>query len=349
MLAQDRRPDVIELLQTRQADDYQVGRDDDGHEIGIAVDGGGMAGVTNGGMVAELAERGLLQRADRLIGISAGAIDAAAALAGQAALIRSVYVDRLAGNDFIRLRRLFRRGETIVRPDVLGDILATELDTQAIFDNPTKLSFGVTNLSECRPYTVRTDDPASTPQDLPAWLMIGAHLPLAAGPAVRHPNTLNGDDNPSTDLWCDGGLSHPSTEMLAMHEGCTDILTLANRPLQPWSINRRNVLLVAHWMRQQYRAEYGNDRDPGSSFVSFSILQKKHIDALRNGEYAPRVSILVIAPPGHPNLPEAFTMNPEKLKQGYDLGRHAVSEAVAPRVSSLPVEAVPALVVPRIA
>src|SRR5579871_2481947 len=83
---------IFELLRAR-ADRGSVRPHADGASIALCVEGGAMRGVVSAGMVSALEELGLVTAFDAVYGSSAGAINAAYFLAGQARLGTTIYFE----------------------------------------------------------------------------------------------------------------------------------------------------------------------------------------------------------------------------------------------------------------
>jgi predicted acylesterase/phospholipase RssA len=81
----------------------------DEHVVALAIEGGGMRGAVSAGMCVVLEAAGLIPAFDRIYGLSAGALNACAAAAGQAALNATYYEDVAARNVINRMRALLRR------------------------------------------------------------------------------------------------------------------------------------------------------------------------------------------------------------------------------------------------
>src|SRR5262245_64259967 len=89
----------------------------DGRKVGLIVEGGAMRGVISCAALMALEELGLTEAFDEIYGASAGAVNAAYFLAGQAAYATTIYYQRINNSRFIR--NLWRR--KIVDIDSLFD------------------------------------------------------------------------------------------------------------------------------------------------------------------------------------------------------------------------------------
>src|SRR5499427_10902305 len=98
---------TIDLLKER-ADCWRRGRPSrDGRKVALIVEGGAMRGVISCAALMALEELGLTEAFDEIYGASAGAVNAAYFLAGQAAYATTIYYQRINNSRFIR--HLWRR------------------------------------------------------------------------------------------------------------------------------------------------------------------------------------------------------------------------------------------------
>src|SRR6478736_2956717 len=115
--------DTIGLLKERVAQAQRSIPPSDGRKIGLIVEGGAMWGVISCAALMGLEELGMTGVFDEVYGASAGAVNAAYFLAGQAAYATTIYYQKINNTWFIR--RFWRR--KIVDLDHLFDsIIAGE-------------------------------------------------------------------------------------------------------------------------------------------------------------------------------------------------------------------------------
>src|SRR5262244_248370 len=108
---------AIEVIKER-ARRCRKGRDvSDGRKTALIVEGGAMRGVISCAALMALEELGMTSVFDEVYGASAGAVNAAYFLAGQAALATTIYYQKVNSTRFIR--RLWHR--PIVNIDALFD------------------------------------------------------------------------------------------------------------------------------------------------------------------------------------------------------------------------------------
>jgi predicted patatin/cPLA2 family phospholipase len=212
---------VVERLRARAAAGSRPGERaaDDTDRIALVVEGGGMRGVISSAMAAELEARGLTDAFDLAVGTSAGALNAAALLAGVAAGCTEAYVGPFSGRAFINPWRLLG-GRRAVDVGYTLRYAGPELDAdrhRRTFESPIAL------------HCVATDVDAGKAVDLHGFadaaemlqaLLATSRLPWVGGPPVA----LRGR------RWLDGGLVEAIPVRTALELGATHVLVLQTRP-----------------------------------------------------------------------------------------------------------------------
>ena len=196
-----------------------------------------MRGVISAGAVTALEHLHLAQRFDAVYGVSAGALDCAYMLAGQAAMGTTIYFDDLPAAHFVRARRILAARPPIALDELIDEIVARRkrLDVAAVED--ARPEFHV--LATCLEHRAleRPHGP------LLERLRAAARVPLLSGPPVR----LNG-----CRLY-DGGLLSPLPVELAAADGATHILVLRTRPDGP-AVRRHGHVerAMLSWLRRAH-------------------------------------------------------------------------------------------------
>lgn len=211
---------VIDLLRRRLA---RGGRPpfDDGARIALCVEGGAMRGVISAGMVSALEALGYTQAFDAVYGSSAGAINAAYFLAGQARLGTTIYSENINNRRFIDLSRSLR-GRPIVDLGYLLEgvaVHAKPLDVARVLASASPLTVMATDVATAQAVCLRG---FSSDRPLIRALRAGATMPIVAGDPVD---------------WCggryfDASLTEPIPVPQAETDGCTHILVLLTRPVE---------------------------------------------------------------------------------------------------------------------
>jgi predicted patatin/cPLA2 family phospholipase len=191
---------------------------DDGARIALAVEGGAMRGVISAGMVGALEELGLTDAFDAIYGSSAGAINAAYFLAGQARLGTTIYYEDINNRRFISLGRA-AVGRPIVDLGFLLDDVAVRrkrLDVDRVLGSTTPLSVLATDVITGERATLRGFTDTGQLRDA---LRAGATMPVVAGP----PRVYGGR------RYLDASLSEPIPVPVAEADGHTHVLALLTR------------------------------------------------------------------------------------------------------------------------
>src|SRR5438477_4680687 len=94
--------DTIDLIKERARRIRQGGPPRDGRKVALIVEGGAMRGVISCAALMGLEELGLTDAFDEVYGASAGAMNAAYFLAGQAGYATPIYYQKINNTRFIR-------------------------------------------------------------------------------------------------------------------------------------------------------------------------------------------------------------------------------------------------------
>jgi predicted patatin/cPLA2 family phospholipase len=297
------KPSPIDVLRARRA-----GADDE-YRVALVVEGGCMRGVISAGAVTALEHLHLAQRFDAVYGVSAGALDSAYMLAGQAAMGTTIYFEDLPAVHFMRARRVLAARPPIALDGVIDGIVAQRkrLDVVAVAD--ARPEFHV--LATCLEHRAleRPHGP------LLERLRAAARVPLLSGPPVR----LNG-----CRLY-DGGLLSPLPVELAAADGATHILVLRTRP--DGSAVRRHAHVeraMLSWLRRAHPETRWMPVVPGGRY-------ERQLAALPAGITARGdAQVQVIVPHGPPM--SQSEMNPSTLRAGAWTGLTSVERVMGERV-----------------
>lgn len=248
---------VVEILQRRVARKSRVPHDD-GASVALAVEGGAMRGVVSAGMVSALEALKLTDAFDAVYGSSAGALNAAYFLAGQAALGTRIYYEDINNRQFIDMRRPLL-GRPVVNLSYLIDDVAVRrkpLDLARVLASPAPLRVMATDLATSASVALRGfADGASLLNAMRA----GATMPVMAGPPV----TYNGS------RYFDASLTEPIPVPTAEADGHSHILVLLTRPTESLRImsgfDRAFVLPRLRRISPELAAKYV---DPGTEYAA---------------------------------------------------------------------------------
>jgi len=210
---------VADLVKSRHATGSSPGARSDTAKLGLIIEGGGMRGVVSGGMVGALETLDLLHCFDAVYGSSAGSINGAYFLAGQARYGTTIYYQDINNRSFIDMKRLFANRPALSLEFLLDDVAENvkPLRWERVLNSRIPLIAVASSLSEGRAehLTGFTDK-----EDLRECLRASARIPIVAGPPVQHRGMI---------LW-DALIYEPIPLRAALDDGCTHILALLTRP-----------------------------------------------------------------------------------------------------------------------
>jgi predicted patatin/cPLA2 family phospholipase len=212
---------VLDVLR-RRAHDGSRAPHGDGAKVALCIEGGSMRGVISAGMVVALEQMGWLECFDAVYGSSAGAMNGAYFVAGQAAVGATIYHDDINRRAFIDLLRPLR-GKPILDLDFLVDDVMRKqkpLDTARVIASPVPLIALATDAQTGRRHLFRD---FADGRDLLRALRAGATMPVFAGPPYAH----------RRGRYFDALLSEPIPVPAAEDDGHTHILALLTRPYSP--------------------------------------------------------------------------------------------------------------------
>ena len=207
---------TIDLLKER-ADCWRRGSPfSDGRKVALIVEGGAMRGVISCAALMGLEDLEMTHIFDEVYGASAGAVNAAYFLAGQAAFATTIYYQKINNTRFIR--RLWHR--TIVDIDGLFDsIIARDcaLRVEKVLASRSRLFI---TIADARTGEAFLGLAQSSQTPLLTLLKASSAIPLL----------YNGLVDVDGRACLDGALTNPLPVHDAIASGCTDLLVLLTRP-----------------------------------------------------------------------------------------------------------------------
>jgi predicted patatin/cPLA2 family phospholipase len=207
---------TIDLLKERARCLNMGGVPRDGRKVALVVEGGAMRGVISCAALMALEELGLTDVFDEVYGASAGAVNAAYFLAGQAGYATTIYYQKINNTRFIG--RLWSR--QIINIDHLFDsIIAGDrpLRIDKVLSSRSRLFI---TIADAATGEVFLDLAQSNQTPLLTLLKASTAMPLFYNALV----SINGRQ-------CfDGGWINPLAIPEAIQSGCTDLLVLLTRP-----------------------------------------------------------------------------------------------------------------------
>jgi predicted patatin/cPLA2 family phospholipase len=208
--------DTIGLLKER-AEQVQHGIiPSDGRKVGLIVEGGAMRGVISCAALHGLEELGMTQVFDEVYGASAGAVNAAYFLAGQAGYATTIYYQKVNNTRFIR--RMWHR-QVVDLDELFDSIVRRErpLHVEKVLASPSQFFVVVADARTGESFLVNAHSSATPVLTL---LKASSAMPLL----------YNGLVDVDGRQCFDGGLINPLPIMDAIENGCTDLLVLLTRP-----------------------------------------------------------------------------------------------------------------------
>jgi predicted patatin/cPLA2 family phospholipase len=210
---------VTEVLHARLREGSRPGARSDPHRVALVLEGGGMRGVVSAGMTAALERLGLTRCFDIAIGSSAGALNAAALVAGVARPAAAMYHTVLASRKFVNpVRLLFGRPALDVRfvlAHAAGDV--DEGRHERTIASPIPLHCIALDVDSARAVEftgMRTKD------ELWDVLLATTRMPWIGGEPVR----IDGR------RYIDGAMTCPIPLAHGLEAGATHVLVLQTRP-----------------------------------------------------------------------------------------------------------------------
>src|SRR5262245_17667194 len=144
-----------------------------------------MRGVVSAGMVSALEHLGLTHAFDAVFGSSAGAINGAYFLAGQAALGTGIYSEDINNRHFIDLMRPLRGRPIVDLGFLMHDVARRRkpLDVDKVLGSPAPLVVMATDVASAARAPLRQFGDAEAHFQA---LRAGATMPVVAGPPVTY-------------------------------------------------------------------------------------------------------------------------------------------------------------------
>ncbi|AVP93249.1 patatin-like phospholipase family protein [Aeromonas rivipollensis] len=266
-------------------------------QTALVVEGGAMRGIFAAGVLDAFMARGVTAF-DHCIGVSAGAVNLAAFLAGQQGRNHSVITDYSCRPEFISLAK-FMRGGHWLDLDWLWEITIREcrLDLVRFTANPVPLTVVTTRVSDGQAAYLK-----ATAEELEQQIKASCSVPLAYRDFVR----LGGE------AMTDGGVADSIPVRHAYEQGARDITVVLSRPLGYRKRAPRLPALHRYLLRQT----------PALAEASL-VSHRSYNDAIDFIRQPPAdCRIRVIVPPAGFRVGR-MTTDRDRLEQGYQMGWQA--------------------------
>ena len=228
---------VVTLAESRLARGSLPGQRTDGFKLCLAIEGGGMRGVVSAGMVTALEHLGLRDLFDAVYGTSAGAINGAYFLSGQAAYGTTIYYENVNNSRFIARRRIISPGRVMSLEFLLDQVMAHEkiLDWQAVLGSPIPLKVVVTSMDRRRAEVL---EGFLSREELWESLRASSRVPVIAGPPVVIGDARYIDGTVYAAIPLDLAVADLCTHVLVLQSRPGDLKRQARGPLRRWVVRR---------------------------------------------------------------------------------------------------------------
>jgi predicted patatin/cPLA2 family phospholipase len=232
----------------------------DGASIALAIEGGAMRGVISAGMVWALEDLGYVDAFDAVYGSSAGAINAAYFLAGQAGLGTTIYYEDINNTAFISLGRALIRQPIVNLAYLLDDVARNRkrLDVSRVLSSATPLTVLATDVDD---HHARQLGSFTESQHLFAALRASATMPVVAGGPFAYGGRR----------YLDASITEPIPVPTAEAAGHTHVLALLTRTggmhPRPSAFDRYYVGPRLRHISPTLASQYLNRAEPYSALV----------------------------------------------------------------------------------
>ncbi|MEX0829857.1 MAG: patatin-like phospholipase family protein [Nitrospirales bacterium] len=268
--------------------------------IGLVVQGGGMRGVYSMGALAALEEMGFTHCFDHLVGSSAGALNGAYFLTGQASYGVETYIHYLSQKSFVNPFR-FKR---IVDIDYLVDQIGKKirpLHLPKLLSSPTTLHVSLTESTYAHTEWITNRTP-----DIDIWEAFRA---TAALPLLYNKSVKVGDGH-----YVDGSISARLPVQRMMEYDCRYVVVILTMPLAHRITTTHGWLQSLTWPATRHyssalrQAFFGEDLAYNTTKVDLSGTRPS-LPGWAN-------RIIVISPQMAPERFSTITTNPKQLFLG---------------------------------
>jgi predicted patatin/cPLA2 family phospholipase len=264
--------------------------------IACVVQGGGMRGTYSIAALAEFERLGYTNRFSTVYGASAGALNGAYFLAGQAAEGVGIYVDHLSTGRFIN----FARRRVIDIDYLIDDVLTLRvpLNQEAVLASRTDLLVYLTNAVTGGVERFSMRDRQAPLMEL---LRATAALPLVYGKEV----TIN------STKYVDGGFVDQVPLLDALADGCRNIVVILTRPPR---FRMRDASPLMRWVLRSAASLSGHSAGV-VRLIGTDCGPMNKVMAILSGEpHDMPANVWVIAPPDDEQIVSRLTSDRARLQ-----------------------------------
>lgn len=282
----------------------------DPYKVALCIEGGGMRGVVSAGMVAALQELDGARLFDHVYGSSAGALNGAYFLAGQAEEGLPIYFEDLPERRFVSWPRYLRGGPLLHLDDLIDEVMTNvrPLDFEAL--HHSRPTFHALAYDLVEQHVVAMPDPRDR-EGLFERLRASCRVPVFGGPPV-----VQGEH-----AWCDPLLHEPIPCRTPLALGATHLVVLSTRPTPAFS--RAGVV------QRSFEGRLLTRWDPRLATSMVTDGNTLHDDTTLLEDLVEAGRALVISPAGP--IVGRLETDGDALRAGAERGRAAVmaSDALA--------------------
>ena len=288
------------------------GERDPSVRLALAIEGGGMRGVISGAMVAALEDMAIDPTVfDAIYGSSAGAVNGAYYIAGQAREGTSIYYEDITGPEFLSWQRVLKRNSPLSLEYLVQSVMRDNkpLDHSKVIDSK-RLRPVATDAD----HGVRYVFPAAQSQEeLESQLLSSARIPMMAGKPYSHEGKR----------YLDGSFSEGTPWKAPQDDGFNHVLVLGTRPLgMSRETNKKSTMTLAVASRFAPPGSRALIRECiATGKVMTEELHKAVLEGYYNG-----AKVAAITPGSEEGLPDLFEQDKDALIHAAKLGCRAVED-----------------------
>lgn len=278
--------------------------------VGLVLEGGGMRGVYTGGALECFLEHGI--RVPYVIGVSAGACNAASYISGQKGRNKTVTIDYVSHPRYVGVRNLFRE-KSIFGWSLIFDELPNKLvpfDYDSFYRDPGSLWVGMTDAVSGQAFYMekRETEQAGNILDI---IRASSSLPFVSPPVLAGDRVL-----------FDGGISDPIPVGKSMADGNDLHIIISTKPA-----GYRKTPFKHGWLARRMYGKY-----PGLVDALENRYQVYNQSMELAEELERQGKAVLIRPSAHIEVGR-MTKDPVKLTELYELG-YRDAEAQLARVKT---------------
>jgi predicted patatin/cPLA2 family phospholipase len=279
-------------------------------QVGLVLEGGGMRGVYTGGVLECFLDHGI--HIPYVVGVSAGACNAASYISRQKGRNKKVTIDYAAHPRYVGIRNLFREG-SLFGWSFIFDELPNQLvpfDYETFYRTPGQLWVGMTDALTGEPFYMEKKETEKAGNIL-SVIQASSSLPFVSKPVQAEGRTL-----------FDGGITDPIPLGKSIADGNQRHIVISTKPE-----GYRKSPFKHRWLANKVYGRY-----PGLVEALSRRYQVYNAAMERTEELERQGSVILIRPTAIVEVGRA-TKDPVRLTELYELG-YRDAEAQLERVKA---------------